>query len=343
MNVSYDAILIVSFGGPEGMDEVMPFLRNVLRGKNVPESRLLEVAHHYELFGGISPINAQNRQLITELKREFAEQGPLLPIYWGNRNWQPFLADTLQKMTDDGIKHALAFVTSAYGSYSSCRQYREDIHRAQEVVGKGAPKIDKIRAFYNHPGFVEPNIQNVRLALEQIPPERRANAQIAFTAHSIPLAMAENSKYVSQLQETSELVASGAHHENWRLVYQSRSGPPSQAWLEPDILVYLSELKEKGVADVVIAPIGFISDHMEVIYDLDTQAREHCQKIGLNMIRAATVGTHPMFIAMIRELILERVAQKEKRRALGKLGPSHDECTPNCCTYEPQKPNSPNG
>ena len=338
MNVPYDAILIVSFGGPEGMDEVMPFLRNVLRGKNVPESRLLEVAHHYELFGGISPINAQNRQLVTALKKELAEQGPPLPIYWGNRNWHPFLADTLRKMTDDGIKHALAFVTSAYGSYSSCRQYREDIHRAQQAVGKGAPKIDKIRAFYNHPGFVEPNIENVRQALEQIQPERRAAAQIAFTAHSIPISMAENSKYVSQLQETSRLVASGAHHDHWRLVYQSRSGPPSQAWLEPDILVYLSELKEREVADVVIAPIGFISDHMEVIYDLDTQAREHCQKIGLNMVRAATVGTDPKFIAMIRELILERVTPKKKRQALGSQGPSHDECSPNCCTYQPEKP-----
>ena len=342
MNAPYDAILVVSFGGPEGMDEVMPFLRNVLRGKNVPESRLLEVAHHYELFGGISPINNQNRQLIAALKKELERQGPHLPIYWGNRNWQPFLTDALQKMTDDGIRHALAFVTSAYGSYSSCRQYREDIRRAQEAVGKGAPKIDKIRAFYNHPGFVEPNIENVRLALEQIQPERRATVEIAFTAHSIPVAMAETSKYVSQLQETSKLLASGARHENWRLVYQSRSGPPSQAWLEPDILVYLSELKERGVADVVIAPIGFISDHMEVIYDLDTQAREHCQKIGLNMIRAATVGTHPKFIAMIRELILERVAPKKKRRALGSQGPSHDECSPNCCTYQPEKASSTN-
>ena len=338
MNIPYDAILIVSFGGPEGMDEVMPFLRNVLRGKNVPESRLLEVAHHYELFGGISPINAQNRQLVAALKKELGEQGPPLPIYWGNRNWHPFLADTLRKMTDDGIKHALAFVTSAYGSYSSCRQYREDIHRAQQAVGKEAPKIDKIRAFYNHPGFVEPNIENMRRALEQIQPERRAAAEIAFTAHSIPIAMAENSKYVSQLLETSRLVASGAPHDHWRLVYQSRSGPPSQAWLEPDILVYLSELKEREVADVVIAPIGFISDHMEVIYDLDTQAREHCQKIGLNMVRAATVGTHPMFINMIRELILERVTPKKKRQAIGSQGPSHDECAPNCCTYQPEKP-----
>ncbi|MFN8007232.1 MAG: ferrochelatase [Terriglobia bacterium] len=338
MAVPYDALLIVSFGGPEGMDEVMPFLQNVLKGRNIPESRLREVARHYELFGGVSPINGQNRQLIASLEKELEARGPHLPVYWGNRNWHPLLADTLQKMTSDGVKRALAFVTSAYGSYSSCRQYREDIRRAQLAVGEQAPRIDKIRAFYNHPGFVEPNIENLRLALEKIPAEGRMQAEIAFTAHSIPVAMAETSKYVSQLEETSRLVAAGAGHDRWRLVYQSRSGPPSQPWLEPDILSYLSDLKKGGTRDVIVAPIGFISDHMEVIYDLDTQAQNHCHALGLNMVRAATVGTHPRFVAMIRELLLERVTSKSQRLALGRQGPSHDECTPNCCTYQPERP-----
>jgi protoporphyrin/coproporphyrin ferrochelatase len=201
------------------------------------------------------------------------EHGPRLPIYWGNRNWHPMLADTLRQMKNDGIRRALAFFTSAYSSYSGCRQYREDIARAQAEVGPDAPQVEKLRAFYNHPGFVEPNVLNVRAALGQIPEERRAAAQIAFTAHSIPLSMAANCDYEKQLLETCRLVAEGASHERWRLVFQSRSGPPAQPWLGPDICDYLTELKEAGTEDVVIAPVGFISDHMEVIYDLDTEAR----------------------------------------------------------------------
>lgn len=331
MNQPYDALLIVSFGGPEGMDGVMPFLENVLRGKNVPTERMRAVAHHYELFGGVSPINSQNRTLIASLEKELKAHGPQLPVYWGNRNWHPMLADTLRQMADDGIKNALAFFTSAYSSYSGCRQYREDILRAQEVVGAGAPQIEKLRAFYNHPGFIEPNIENVREALNQIPEERRESGQIAFTAHSIPLSMATNCDYEAQLQETCRLVAEGTGHKNWRLVFQSRSGPPSQPWLEPDICDYLSELKEAGTEDVVIAPVGFISDHMEVLYDLDTEARTLCENLKLNMFRASTVGAHPVFIKMIRDLILERVNPESPRRFLGTRGVSHDACPADCC------------
>jgi protoporphyrin/coproporphyrin ferrochelatase len=328
---SYDALLIVSFGGPEGRDEVMPFLENVLRGKNVPPERMRAVAHHYELFGGVSPINSQNRTLIAALEKEFEANELRLPIYWGNRNWHPMLADTLGRMADDGIKNALAFFTSAYSSYSGCRQYREDIIRAQTEVGADAPQVEKLRVFYNHPGFIEPNIENVRAALDRIPEPRRESAQIAFTAHSIPLSMASNCDYEAQLQETCRLVAEGVGHNNWKLVFQSRSGPPTQPWLEPDICDYLTELKEAAAEDVVIAPIGFISDHMEVLYDLDTEARALCEKLKLNMLRASTVGSHPTFIRMIYELILERMNPESPRRFLGARGASHDVCPVDCC------------
>jgi ferrochelatase len=327
----YDALLLVSFGGPEGVDEVMPFLANVLRGRNVPESRMREVAHHYELFGGVSPINGQNRRLIAALEQELEREGPRLPVYWGNRNWHPLLADTLRQMRDDGIKNSLAFVTSAYSSYSGCRQYREDIERAREAVGEGAPRVEKLRAFYNHPGFVNPNVEHLRAALAQVPEGRRAAARVAFTAHSVPSAMAAGCDYERQLLETCRLVAEGAGAAHWRLVFQSRSGPPTQAWLEPDICDHLRALKGEGVADVVVAPVGFTSDHMEVLYDLDTEARQVSEEIGLNMIRAATVGTHPDFVRMIRELILERLDPAVPRRALGAFGPSHDVCPVDCC------------
>jgi ferrochelatase len=331
MNKAFDAILIVSFGGPEGMDEVMPFLENVLRGRNVPTARMREVAHHYELFDGVSPINEQNRRLIAALKQEMETNGPRLPVYWGNRNWHPLLTDTLSQMADDGIKAALAFVTSAYSSYSGCRQYREDIERAQAAVGPRAPRVEKLRAFYNHPGFIEPNIENIRAALEQIPEERRAAAHIAFTAHSIPTAMASNCDYQAQLEETARLITGGVGHKSWQLVYQSRSGAPTQPWLAPDICDHLRSLKETGATDVIIAPIGFISDHMEVLYDLDTEARALAEELGLHMIRARTVGCHPAFISMIRELMLERMTDDPIRRFLGTRAPGHDACQVDCC------------
>jgi protoporphyrin/coproporphyrin ferrochelatase len=327
----YDAVLIVSFGGPEGMDDVIPFLENVLRGRNIPHERMLQVARHYELFGGVSPLNEQNRKLIGALKQELEVNGPKLPIYWGNRNWHPLLADTLCQMRDDGIKNALAFVTSAYSSYSSCRQYLEDITKAQQEVGPATPCIAKIRAFYNHPLFIEANVENVRAALKATPQVRRSAVQIVFTAHSIPQSMAQNCEYEAQLQDTSHLIAASLGHDGWQLVYQSRSGPPTQPWLSPDICDYLRELKECGGNDVVVAPIGFVSDHMEIIYDLDTQARQLCEEIGLNMVRAATVGTHRLFVRMIRELIHERINTNGNRRFLGPGGPGHDVCPADCC------------
>jgi ferrochelatase len=326
MSTSYDAILFVSFGGPEGMDDVIPFLENVLRGRNVPRERMLQVAKHYELFGGVSPINQQNRNLISALKRELETNGPNLPIYWGNRNWHPLLPDTLQQMADDRIKRAVAFVTSAYSSYSSCRQYRENIRDAQTVVGSGAPQVDKLRAFYNHPLFIEANVAQIRLALARLP----QNRHLVFTAHSIPESMAANCEYAGQLAEASRLVVEALGQKSWQLVYQSRSGSPTQPWLGPDVSEHLRALKSKGITDVVVAPIGFVSDHMEVIYDLDIEAKKLADELGLRMVRAATAGTHPLFVKMIRDLILERI-DGTPGRALGLHGPSHNECSVNCC------------
>lgn len=329
---SYDALLVVSFGGPEGMNDVMPFLENVLRGRNVPRERMVGVAKHYELFGGVSPINGENRKLIAALDKELKAKGPQLPIYFGNRNWHPMLADTLRKMRDDNVQNALAFVTSAYSSYSSCRQYLEDIERARESVGPDAPRVEKLRAFYNHPGFIEANTGNVRAALEQISEPRRSQTRIVFTAHSIPESMAKNCDYEAQLRETSRLISDRLDVKEWQLVFQSRSGSPTQPWLGPDVCDHLRELRARGVTDVVVAPIGFVSDHMEIIYDLDTEARALCQELGLNIIRAATAGTHPAFIEMIRELILERIEPDTPRRSLGTNGPRSEVCAPGCCS-----------
>jgi ferrochelatase len=325
-----DAILIVSFGGPEGMEDVIPFLENVLRGKNVPHERLLEVAHHYEIFHGHSPINDQNRALIAALRAELDAAGVALPIYWGNRNWFPTLPEALAQMRDDGIRHALAYFTSAYSSYSGCRQYRENIAAAQAEV-EGAPVVSVLRKFYNHPGFIETNAANVRAAYDALPAERRTDAPLIFTAHSIPQSMADNSMYVAQLRDTCQLVAAAVGRPDWQLVYQSRSGPPGQPWLEPDILDTLRGLHQTGVRDVVVMPIGFISDHMEVLYDLDTEAQQLCAEIGLHMVRAATAGTHPRFVRMIRELIVERITPGADRPFLGTRGAGHDVCPPNCC------------
>jgi ferrochelatase len=331
MNPSFDALLVVSFGGPEGMDDVIPFLENVLRGRNVPRERLLQVAKHYELFGGLSPINEQNRQLIAALEKELSVKGPNLPVYFGNRNWHPLLADTLRQMRDDGIQNALAFVTSAYSSYSSCRQYLENISEARSVVGEDAPRVEKLRAFYNHPLFIQANVENVREALEKIPPVQRTHTPVVFTAHSIPSAMAKNCDYEAQLGETSRLIAEALGIEKWKLVYQSRSGSPAQPWLGPDICEYLQELLAAGATDVVVAPIGFVSDHMEIIYDLDTEAMALCRELGLHMIRAATAGTHPMFVEMIRELIMERIDAAAPRRFAGTMGARDNLCHPDCC------------
>jgi len=327
----YEALLLVSFGGPEGMDDVLPFLENVVRGRNVPAERLRAVAAHYEHFGGRSPINDQCRALVGALRDELGRCGPPLPVYWGNRNWHPFLADAVRQMAADGVARALALVTSAFGSYSGCRQYLEDIERARNAVGPDAPEIHKLRAFHNHPGFVEPLVAATAGALERLPEDRRASAALVFTAHSLPVAMAARSPYEAQLRETARLVADGLGRERFDLVYQSRSGPRDQRWLEPDVVDHLRSLAAAGVRDVVLSPIGFLCDHMEVIYDLDLDAKGRARELGLHVERAATVGAHPRFVRMIRELIEERLSDAPVRLFLGALGPAPDVCAPDCC------------
>jgi protoporphyrin/coproporphyrin ferrochelatase len=339
-SLPYDAVLIVSFGGPEGPDDVLPFLENVTRGRNIPRDRLLEVAEHYELFGGVSPLNGEIRTLLTRLIAELNAHGPHLPVYWGNRNWHPLLTDVVQQMADDDIRRALAFVTSAFGSYSGCRQYREDIARARQEVGAGAPQIDVIRRFYNHPGFIDSVLDRVRAAREKLPEDRREGARLIFTAHSIPEAMANSGPYEAQLREACRLVAEALPNSHWQLAFQSRSGPPSQPWLGPDIESVVRSVAAEGPdREVVISPIGFLNDHMEVIFDLDVEIAELCEELHLTMIRAETPGSHPRFIEMIRELIAERVNPGSPRLALGPDGPPPDgptplECSPGCCLME---------
>ena len=329
--LAYDALLIVSFGGPEQPADVIPFLENVLRGRNVPRERMLEVAEHYYHFGGVSPINAQNRELISALQDEFRRSGLSLPIYWGNRNWRPLLPDTLCQMAADGIQRALAYFTSAFSSYSGCRQYHENLIAARQDVGPGAPRIDKLRAFFNHPLFVDATVDRVREAWRRIADGERSEAAMVFTAHSIPSSQAATCRYVEQLQETARLVAAALEIEDWNLVYQSRSGPPTQPWLGPDILDHLRQLHAAGRRHVVVSPIGFLSDHMEVMYDLDTEAQTLCDDLGLKMHRAGTVGAHPAMIRMIRDLVLERCSSGTERVAIGRLPPSHDFCPDDCC------------
>jgi ferrochelatase len=331
MNNPYDAILIMSFGGPEGIDDVMPFLDNVLRGKNVPDERKREVAHHYELFGGISPINRQNEALKAAIEAELARHGITLPVYLGNRNWKPFVTDVVRAMQERGVKKFLTFVTSGFSCYSGCRQYREDIMRACEAVGPAAPAFDKIRVYFNHPDFIAVSAERWREALAALPAAVRDGAHTAFTAHSIPMAMAERSNYEIQLRTACELTAREAGIANWKLVFQSRSGPPHQPWLEPDIGDHIRTLHAQGVPGLVIQPIGFISDHMEVLYDLDHEAKDLCEELGLPMARAATPGVHPRFVQMVVELMRERMDPSLPKRALGDRGPNHDVCPPNCC------------
>jgi ferrochelatase len=337
MDSPHQAVLLLSFGGPEGPGDVMPFLENVLRGRNVPRERLLEVAHHYQLFGGKSPINDQNRALLAALRVELDAHGLGLPLYWGNRNWHPLLADTLRAMRADGVRRALAFVTSAYGSYSGCRQYLEDIARARAEVGESAPEVEKLRLYYDHPLFVEANAARVRAALEQVP--AGTPARLLFSAHSIPQAMAATSRYEDQLRETCRCVALELQRgDDWELVFQSRSGPPSQPWLEPDVLARLRELHAQGERAVVLAPIGFVSDHMEVVYDLDTEAQALARELGLTLVRAGTAGTHPAFVSMARELVEERLRPGTPRRALGTLPRPGDVCADACCPAPPRRP-----
>ncbi len=354
--MNYDALLVVSFGGPEGTADVIPFLERVLKGRRVPRERMLEVAEHYNHFGGVSPINGQNRALIAALERALESRGLSLPVYWGNRNWHPLLTDTVRRMTADGVQRALALVTSAYSSYSNCRQYLENIEDARREAGSGAPAIDKIRPFFHHPGFIETMVARVRTALDRLPAARRASAHLVYTAHSIPLAMAGECAYEAQLREAARLISDGAGASSWTLAFQSRSGPPAQPWLEPDVCDYIrsyhascggrsdpgshadrtdrtDRTDQAGQADrdIVVVPVGFISDHMEVVYDLDVEARACCDELGVRMVRAETAGTHPRFVEMIVELVEERLSAPTDRPALGVLEPWPDHCPPGCC------------
>ena len=317
MPAPYDAFLLVSFGGPEKHADVIPFLENVLRGRNVPRERLLEVAEHYYHFDGISPINRQCEDLLAALRAEFKTRGLNLPLYWGNRNWHPLLAATVEQMRADGVRNALALATSAYGSYSGCRQYREDLDRACAEV-PGAPMIDKIRPFFDHPGFIEAAAARVSDAQAQLP-----GADIVFTAHSVPLSMAQGSPYEQQLRSVCAQVQQrcGADDAAPTLVFQSRSGPPGQPWLEPDIGDYIRQTTAKRL---IVVPIGFLSDHMEVLYDLDTEAAALARERGIEFVRAGTVGTHPAFIAAIGEM-----AESASHNGV---------CQPDCCKPPQRRP-----
>ncbi|MFJ2650913.1 ferrochelatase [Streptomyces sp. NPDC087420] len=356
----YDALLLLSFGGPEGPDAVVPFLANVTKGRGIPEERLKEVGQHYFLFGGVSPINEQNRALLDALREDFAAHDVDLPVYWGNRNWAPYLTDTLREMAKDGRRRIAVLATSAYASYSGCRQYRENLADAlATLVGEGIepPRVDKLRHYFNHPGFLRPMIDSVIASLADLPEDVRAGAHLAFTTHSVPTAAADTSgpveehgdggAYVAQHLDAARVIVEAVRAETgvehpWRLVYQSRSGAPHIPWLEPDICDHLETLSEQGVPAVVMAPIGFVSDHMEVLYDLDTEATAKAAELGLPVRRSATVGADPRFAAAVRDLLLERAAAERgrpvERCALGALGPSHDLCPVGCCPARAPRP-----
>lgn len=339
---NYDAVLFVSFGGPEGRDDVIPFLENVLRGRNVPRERMLEVAEHYYHFDGVSPINEQTRQLIDAVQADLKELGIDVPIYWGNRNWHPLLPDTLQEMKKQGVNNAIAFVVSAFSSYSGCRQYRENVYAAQDQTDFNDANFDKIRTFYNHPDFIASHLDHITAAIEQLPEGEREDFRVAFTAHSIPDSMAAGCDYVKQLSETCRLIAEQLDIpvNRWRLVYQSRSGRPQDPWLEPDILDHIDELNQQQVKSLIISPVGFLSDHMEVLFDLDEEAAVKCQELGMNMVRAATPGLHPNFVRCVSKLIMERLKDDVPQESIGIYGPNWDVCPIDCCPA-PQRPGRP--
>jgi ferrochelatase len=316
--VTYDALVLVSFGGPEAPDEVMPFLEKVVAGRRVPAERLRQVASQYQAAGGRSPINDLNRRLVAALEAELGRRGLGLPVYFGNRNWRPWLADVVARMAAAGVGRAVAVATSAYSSYSGCRQYREDIVAARAEVGEGAPVIDKVPPFWDHPGWVGFWAGSVGDALREAGDDR---APVLFCAHSIPLSMAAGCDYQAELQETAARVAArvGLAQERWQVVYQSRSGPPAQPWLGPDVNDAITALPD-GIPAVVAAPIGFVADHMEVIHDLDTVAAETARRRNVRLVRAATPGSHPVFVGLLADLVAEAVAT-------GAVTP----CPPGCC------------
>jgi ferrochelatase len=326
----YQALLLVSFGGPERAEDVKPFLRRVTTGRDVPESRLDKVAEHYYAAGGVSPLPAQCRALVEALRTELA--GTSLEVYWGNRNWHPLLEDTLAQMRDDGIERALAFVTSAYGGYSSCRQYLDDIAAARAKVGPGAPRVEKLRLYYNHPGWVRPWASSLATALEACNATATTvplgEVEVLFSAHSIPVALARNSPYVEHVTEAARLAADGARVKSWQLVWQSRSGSPSSPWLGPDVC---DVVRASSAGTFVVVPIGFACDNMEILYDLDVEAAAAAKERGAQFVRAATVSSTPAFVGMVRELIEERVAPFGPRRAGGTFGPWPDNCPDGHC------------
>jgi ferrochelatase len=340
----YDALLLVSFGGPERPEDVVPFLRNVTAGRDIPDERLVEVGAHYELFGGRSPLNDQNRTLVAAIREDLVSNGIDLPVYWGNRNWDPYLADTVGKMTADGITRAACFVTSAYSSYSGCRQYRENLADAVAKV-PGAPRLDRLRSYFNHPGFVEPNVDAALTALAVLPDTVRREAHLVFVTHSIPEAMNAVSgplgdAYVHQHRSVMDEISDRVREETGHrypstLTYCSRSGSPSVPWLEPDVNDHLRNLAARDVPAVVLVPIGFVSDHMEVVYDLDTEAMATAREVGISCERAATAGVDPRFVAMVRDLLLERAAvergEDPVRAAVGSVPPAWDICAAGCC------------
>lgn len=347
----YDAVLLVSFGGPETPDEVLPFLQNVTRGRDIPEERLKEAGRHYLHFGGRSPINDQNREFLAALRQHLDREGVDLPLYWGNRNWTPTLGDAIEQMRADGVHRALAVFTSAYSSYSGCRQYRENLADARAAVGPDAPLIDRIGPYFNHPGFVGPFVDATSEAVRSLSDADLSAAHLVFTTHSLPVAMAESSgsattdarsqapgAYVAQHREVAELVAAGVEGATgfalpWRLVFQSRSGAPHAQWLEPDVDSYLRELAANGASAAVVVPIGFVSDHMEVMWDLDTQARDTAEQLHLPMVRVPTPGADPRTVAMVAELLRERIdgVGRLDRHRLGELGATLDCCPADCC------------
>jgi ferrochelatase len=340
----YDALLLVSFGGPEKPEDVVPFLENVTAGRGIPRERLVQVGEHYSLFGGRSPINDLNRDLLAGIEAELAQAGIGLPVYWGNRNWDPYLTDAVRRMQEDGVTRAACFVTSAYSCWSSCRQYRENLFDAVGAV-PGAPVLDKLRHYFNHPGFVEPVVDGVLAALAELGADLRDGAHLAFVTHSIPASMADSAgpdggAYVSQhLDIAAEVTArvaeeTGVVHPQ-ALVYCSRSGPPQVPWLEPDVNDHLEALAGDDVPAVVLVPVGFVSDHMEVVYDLDTEALATAERLGLPARRSATAGTDPRFVAMVRDLLVERATvergEEVARASVGSIGPLWDRCPVGCC------------
>jgi protoporphyrin/coproporphyrin ferrochelatase len=346
--VAYDAILLAGFGGPEGQDDVIPFLRNVTRGRGIPDERLEEVAHHYRHFGGVSPINAQNRALKAALEEELARRGIDLPVLWGNRNWEPYLEGALDEAAERGFSQLLALATSAYSSFSSCRQYREDFARTLDSTGHaGAIRIDKVRQFFDHPGFVAPFSAGVRDALAELAGRGIAEGgiRVLFSTHSIPTDDALRSgprdrdfgpggAYAAQHEAVAaEIMRELGSTVPWRLVYQSRSGPPTQPWLEPDINDAIAEAAGEGATAIVIVPLGFVSDHMEVLWDLDTEALETCEEHGLVGIRTPTPGVDPAYVAGLVDLVMERVdgVPTADRPHVTDLGPWYDVCRPGCC------------